>query len=82
MREPSLAGGAKKRKPSAGASMPLQENISQQKGAAGVARQEELLELRRLVTRTEVRHIRVCEQVCEFWLSVGGRGWTGFCEGR
>jgi len=35
--------------------MPLQENVSQQQGSASVARQEELLELRRLVTRTEVR---------------------------
>ncbi len=35
--------------------MPLQENIAQQQGSAGAARQEELLDLRRLVTRTEVR---------------------------
>ena len=53
---PLCAGGGKKRKPSAGAGMPLQENVSQQQGSsASAARQEELLELRRLVTRTEVR---------------------------
>ena len=41
--------------------MPLQENNSLQRGsAASAARQEELVELRRLVTRTEVRRCARC----------------------
>ena len=55
----AFAGGAKRRKPSVSAGVPFKENVSS-RGASEAARCEELAELRRLVSRTEVSIDDIC----------------------